>query len=393
MYRNQKCISSFCLSCLLIFTVTPVSADEPSSPGQGASAVSEISRSLGKVTSDWTANTLFFWVDGVRNGSMDVGDKFTLHAESATPGFATYLYYDSVGNGTLMYGGAADSVENERYHYKFPPKGVLPVQKPLGRNTVVVFLSENEPDLQKLGFERGEFFKPLKNTAQQVKQMSEVLSGASTGLVAVKSARYFVSSDTADESGHGSLRAKLIWETLSQSATSAEAPSAENGVETFAMNDREALSGEAMPSEQQPDPVFAIQPETEFMADLSLDKMRVLRLEGKTVNELIYFESNSATLTVQGRLQLDDWLMAIEKWPVGKLTLIGHTDDQGEESYNLQLSKRRAESAMAYFNTQGLDPRRIRAMGFGEADPVAPNRSVDKRRLNRRVEFLMESRR
>ena len=380
--------------CFLVLLVCPlVSANELSNSSQKAGTVSEISRSLGKVTSDWTANTLFFWVDGVTNGSMNVGDKFTLHAESATPGFATYLYYDSVGNGTLMYGGAADSIENERYHYAFPPKGVLPVQEPIGRNTVVVFLSEREPDLQALGFARGEFFKPLENTAQQVKQMSEVLSGDSTGLVAVKSARYFVSSDTADESEHGTLRAKLIWEALSQSSESAAAPSAESEAETFAMKDREVLSGEAIPSEQQPDPVFEIQPETAFMADLSLDKMRVLRLEGRTVNELLYFESNSASLTEQGKLQLDDWLMAIEKWPVGKLTLIGHTDDQGDEAYNLQLSKKRAESAMAYFNRQGLDPNRVRAMGFGEADPVAPNRTVEKRRLNRRVEFLMETRR
>ncbi len=64
---------------------------------------------------------------------------------------------------------------------------------------------------------------------------------------------------------------------------------------------------------------------------------------------------------------------------------IGHTDSIGTEDYNLDLSRRRAESAVNYLAAQGVTESRITVRGMGESEPVADNATAEGRALNRRV--------
>lgn len=67
----------------------------------------------------------------------------------------------------------------------------------------------------------------------------------------------------------------------------------------------------------------------------------------------------------------------------------GHTDSTGSESYNQQLSERRAGSVAKYLQSQGIDGQRLITIGMGEAMPVADNSTATGRESNRRVEITM----
>ena len=65
----------------------------------------------------------------------------------------------------------------------------------------------------------------------------------------------------------------------------------------------------------------------------------------------------------------------------------GHTDSDGSDDYNLDLSQRRAESVAQYLTSQGLNPERFEVRGLGERDPIATNASAGGKAQNRRVEI------
>jgi outer membrane protein OmpA-like peptidoglycan-associated protein len=65
----------------------------------------------------------------------------------------------------------------------------------------------------------------------------------------------------------------------------------------------------------------------------------------------------------------------------------GHTDSDGADDYNMDLSQRRAESVAEYLTSQGLNPERFEVRGYGESQPVASNASARGKQQDRRVEI------
>jgi outer membrane protein OmpA-like peptidoglycan-associated protein len=74
---------------------------------------------------------------------------------------------------------------------------------------------------------------------------------------------------------------------------------------------------------------------------------------------------------------------------IAKLSIIGHTDSDGADTYNQQLSEKRAKSVLAYLTGHGVDATRLSAVGKGESAPIASNDNAAGREQNRRVEFLI----
>lgn len=101
----------------------------------------------------------------------------------------------------------------------------------------------------------------------------------------------------------------------------------------------------------------------------------------------VHFEFDSATLTSKARSILDRSLDAIRSSSSQNLSVEGHTDSTGSDSYNLDLSQRRAESVVNYLTSKGVSGSRLNAKGFGESNPAASNDTSASRALNRRVEI------
>jgi OmpA-OmpF porin, OOP family len=71
------------------------------------------------------------------------------------------------------------------------------------------------------------------------------------------------------------------------------------------------------------------------------------------------------------------------------LKLAGHTDAIGSDAANMKLSKDRAESVKSYLVSQGVNSSRVEAIGYGESQPIATNKTAKGRQDNRRVEFTL----
>jgi OOP family OmpA-OmpF porin len=112
------------------------------------------------------------------------------------------------------------------------------------------------------------------------------------------------------------------------------------------------------------------------------------KLESITVSERIQFETDSAILKEHSKITLNEVVKVLKDRPdVTLIEIGGHTDSDGDNDANLLLSQQRAESVKLYIMSQGIDHNRMRAMGYGERIPVAPNDTDLGKTQNRRVEF------
>ena len=101
----------------------------------------------------------------------------------------------------------------------------------------------------------------------------------------------------------------------------------------------------------------------------------------------ITFASNSADLHRTSFMELDRVVEFLHQNPSVEIEISAHTDDVGNGDYNLKLSQRRAQSAVAYMAQKGVDKKKLRALGYGKDKPAFPNDSDENRAKNRRVEL------
>ncbi len=102
----------------------------------------------------------------------------------------------------------------------------------------------------------------------------------------------------------------------------------------------------------------------------------------------IHFKFDSAALTSEAKSILDRATSTIKSNASQNLSVEGHTDSTGDDSYNLGLSQRRAESVIKYLVSKGVNGSRLNAKGYGESNPAVANDSASSRAQNRRVEIL-----
>jgi outer membrane protein OmpA-like peptidoglycan-associated protein len=100
----------------------------------------------------------------------------------------------------------------------------------------------------------------------------------------------------------------------------------------------------------------------------------------------ITFPSDGDTIRSAFYPVLNSVAIVLAKYDRSDVDVDGHTDSQGSDGYNLDLSRRRAESVADYLASQRIDGRRLNVQGFGESRPIAPNDSEYGRAQNRRVE-------
>ncbi len=126
-------------------------------------------------------------------------------------------------------------------------------------------------------------------------------------------------------------------------------------------------------------------------ADQSVEHkdLKLVPIEEEAVIVLnnVFFDFNKATLRSDSYPELDRVAKLLGEKATIKIEVAGHTDATGPESYNLGLSKRRAQSVANYITGKGIAVNRITVKYFGESAPAEDNSTLEGRRKNRRVEF------
>jgi outer membrane protein OmpA-like peptidoglycan-associated protein len=103
----------------------------------------------------------------------------------------------------------------------------------------------------------------------------------------------------------------------------------------------------------------------------------------------LLFPYDSDVLTPAAQQNLATFAASLDKYPGTDIVIVGHTDSNGSDAYNLTLSERRANAAVNYLVSRGVDRARLRAAGRGESEPVASNDTDAGRQQNRRVEMAI----
>jgi len=119
------------------------------------------------------------------------------------------------------------------------------------------------------------------------------------------------------------------------------------------------------------------------------DMRSKLITEGKLVSYGIYFDVNKDVVKPESYGTLKGIADILKENPTVRVKIVGHTDADGADKSNLDLSKRRGESVKnELVKTFGIDASRLEFDGMGEAQPIAPNDTPVNKALNRRVEFV-----
>jgi outer membrane protein OmpA-like peptidoglycan-associated protein len=103
----------------------------------------------------------------------------------------------------------------------------------------------------------------------------------------------------------------------------------------------------------------------------------------------VLFDTGRAELNSGAARKLDQLAQFLSEHPDRRVQIDGFTDSVGSDSYNQELSQRRADSVKSALLTRGIEPSRISTEGYGKAFPVANNSDSGGRQLNRRVEVVI----
>jgi outer membrane protein OmpA-like peptidoglycan-associated protein/tetratricopeptide (TPR) repeat protein len=134
----------------------------------------------------------------------------------------------------------------------------------------------------------------------------------------------------------------------------------------------------------------------ELITNITLDTIMVLDKKQKEISfilENILYGFNKYDINPEAAKELDKLVQLLTDNPEIKIELSSHTDSVDTDAYNLELSQRRAESAVKYMIQRGIAPDRMIPKGYGEQKPIARNTNPDGtdnpagRAKNRRTEF------
>ena len=122
------------------------------------------------------------------------------------------------------------------------------------------------------------------------------------------------------------------------------------------------------------------------------DEASVIK-EGENIIIRLYginFPSGKSTILPESFGLLSKVQKAIRDFPDRKITIEGHTDSMGDDTYNMQLSLDRAKAVTAYLiANMGIGEDRITAAGYGESRPIASNDTKEGRQQNRRIDVVL----
>ena len=103
----------------------------------------------------------------------------------------------------------------------------------------------------------------------------------------------------------------------------------------------------------------------------------------------ILFDTDKSDVKPAAQANLQKLATSLQNNPNTNILIVGHTDNTGSDSHNMDLSVRRAESVKSYIAGNNVSTSRLTTSGKGESEPIADNTTVDGRAQNRRVEIVI----
>lgn len=103
----------------------------------------------------------------------------------------------------------------------------------------------------------------------------------------------------------------------------------------------------------------------------------------------LLYDFDSAAIRPDAAANLRNLAVSLKEYPETDLLIVGHTDSSGSDTYNEDLSARRATAALGYLMGQGIVPGRMHASGRGEMEPLETNDTEWGRQANRRIEVAI----
>jgi outer membrane protein OmpA-like peptidoglycan-associated protein len=130
---------------------------------------------------------------------------------------------------------------------------------------------------------------------------------------------------------------------------------------------------------------------TQFQTDITFDldvELDQIVIEKTIVLNNIYYDLDKAEIRTDAAFMLDSLVLILEDNPEIYIELGSHTDDRNTDVYNLDLSQRRAKSAVDYLIGRGIQSKRVLAKGYGESKLMIENAQTEAdHQINRRTEF------
>jgi peptidoglycan-associated lipoprotein len=138
---------------------------------------------------------------------------------------------------------------------------------------------------------------------------------------------------------------------------------------------------------RSPSPESLTQPLTEIKIPVTLTLNKIAVNVAVEVKD-IFYDYNKFNIRPDAAIRLDTLVQTLQDNPKINIELSSHTDQRGKDAYNLKLSQKRAEAAVAYIVSKGIAKSRITAKGYGETRPIVKNpKSEADYQRNRRTEF------
>ncbi|MDD2604122.1 MAG: peptidoglycan-associated lipoprotein Pal [Desulfobacteraceae bacterium] len=125
-------------------------------------------------------------------------------------------------------------------------------------------------------------------------------------------------------------------------------------------------------------------------AQRQAEEVRLHEARNQFLNEHIYFEFDSASLTSSAMAVLKDKAAWLQDQSAANVLIEGHCDERGTTEYNLALGERRAQSAKAFLLNMGIAPSRLSTVSYGEERPLDPSHNEAAWAKNRRAQFVIE---
>ncbi len=257
----------------------------------------------------------------------------------------------------------------------------------LGRKQEDLAAAQKQVKLAESAIKRAKDVIALQGQVADSEGSNEARQAINAALAALKDAeRVDANVHAGDKFAEAESKLEAATKALADSKT-AKAKTLAEEAETAATSAKAAAQPKFASSQADREKVAAQQELFEALNKISGVEAAIV--EGGVQATIIgSFESQGVEIKPDMRATYDAIADVAKKHPKRSLVIEGHTDSKGGNSKNLQLSDSRAKSVMSYLAGKGVEPGRVSAVGKGEEEPVAPNKTKEGRAQNRRIEIL-----